>query len=218
MTPLRYYLQAGPRQLSRIRRFFSGAADSLAEVMQRQPALRQMGFNLPDGVLPEHTASDELRVAGLGDSLSVSRGGLTTTVQSQNHLSHGMEKFAEKGELWINPLAIAEFTLEFWRFYLNQVVPRVEPSSPSIWRAGMEGLGEPLPVFLPEYADHFAKHKRCPNNDFKLGWSAVDDEDPERMAFKTLVEIYAKFGLPEEAIDVSSDHRVMADHILRRGR
>ncbi|MFQ5880079.1 MAG: helix-turn-helix domain-containing protein [Dehalococcoidia bacterium] len=218
-----YYLQAAPVGQPRLQRFYVGAEDSLYERLLRISHLRPAGFNLPDGFDPTRTDSGALQVVWpQNDSLSVTLGGLTTAIQGQEHLTWAFQKVAPRGEIWINLMALVEFTLEFWRFYIGHVQTRLSSADSTMWRAGMRGLGnpgEPLIVQLPGGFYRGAHRQSAGVDSFDLLWSTTDGRDPGALAFNALAEVYGRFGLDEALIPYAEGRRISESEILavRRG-
>jgi hypothetical protein len=120
-----------------------------------------------------------------------------------------MRERSAQSEIWINPKALIEFTYEFWRFYLNQVVTRFTRPSASSWKCGMNGLGSPTYAALPDGLGIFATARRSAASRFEAAWSPVTHpKDPDRMAFLTLTEVYASFGRPPEEVLFAVDRRI----------
>lgn len=212
---LSYYLQAHPPRAVQLSAFYEGGSGTVHDALRQIPSVRgEWGFNLPDGT-PDPTAQDCLRVVwGEETSVSISRTGVLTAVFTQRYLTWGTERHQQEGQVWINPLALVEFTLEFWRFFRSQVLDREPSPSRLAWRAGMRHLGGPYHAALPK-----GRLKDFPGlnevgqalvEDFELSWTYADELDPEALAFQTLIEIYAKFGLGEAFIPYSdsNDRRV----------
>ena len=212
------YIQAASAGSTRLARFYRGDVDdSLYErlVRPRHNLRRNHGFNLPDIGQPERTQRGALRVVWLGeDSISVTPGGLTTAIQGQAHLSWATEKYAKPGECWINPLALVEFTLDFSRFFLQEVMSR-SPADRFAWRVGMRGLVEgPVGLYLPERFDHFARKQEATVDSFDSGWTSSAEADSNRLAYVVLSEIYAQFGFDASVIPYTDGERISDDAIL----
>ena len=188
------------------------------------PCLREAGFHLPmgsDGFGPERTRGGGLRVLWPeNDSLSVTPNGLATAVEGQEHLTWAYRNVARESEIWINPLALVEFTLEFWRFYVSHVHARLAEPGRIKWRAGMNSLTSPEPLFLPSRFVQRSPKDHADSDDIQLDWSTTDESDPERLAFDVLVEVYAHFGFDEEIIPWAENRRVSEQLILdiKRGQ
>ncbi len=213
-----YYIQAAPVSPARLERFHLGAAESLHERLRSLHHLRSGGFNLPDGFEPMLTDSGSLREIWLeSDSLSVTPSGLTTAIQGQEPLTWAYRKMAPKGELWINIMALVEFTLEFWRFYAGEIWSRIADSAQTQWRAGMRALnlpGEELIVNLPAGLYPHSQRRAARADEFNLPWTLTDDTDPGRLAYETLKQVYAWFGFDHSLIPYSHDQAVSEDEIL----
>ena len=213
-----YYIQAAPMSPARLERFHLGAAESLHERLRSLHHLRSAGFNLPDGFEPMLTDSGSLReIWPENDSLSVTPSGLTTAIQGQEHLTWAYQKMAPKGELWINIMALVEFTLEFWMFYAGEIRSRIADSEQTHWRAGMRALnlpGEGLIVNLPAGFYPHSQRRAARADEFDLPWTLTDDTDPGRLAYEILKEVYSWFGFDHSFIPYSRDQAVSEDEIL----
>lgn len=211
------YIQAAPASSTRLARFYRGDPDgSLYERLVRpQHNLRTHGFNLPDMGQPERTQRGALRVVWPGeDSVSVTPGGLTTAIQGQAHLSWASEKYAKGGECWINPLALVEFTLDFSRFFVQEVMSR-GPMGRFAWRVGMRGLVEgPVRLYLPERFDHFARRQEATVDSFDSSWMPSAEDDSNRLAYVALSEVYAQFGFDPSVIPYAEGSRISEEAIL----
>jgi hypothetical protein len=213
-----YYIQARPTSAITIPRFYQGATGSVFDVLRRIPAIRPGGFNLADGD-PQRPAWDGLRVVSPDDSsLSISRNGITTAIVGQSLLTWAAERFAPENQVWINPLALVEFTFEFWRFHVAQVIERTQHAIPVAWRIGMRNLGDPFPVLLPQaLLRRLASAQEASpsaSTGFDLLWSECKETEAGRLAFITLVEVYAKFGLGEDLIPCSEGSGITEGGIL----
>ncbi len=218
-----YYLQAVPVGADRLSRFHQGASDSLYDALvQPRHHLRAMGFNLPDGEAPERTANGSLRLTWVqNDSISVTPAGLATAIEGQDHLTWGYENFAISGERWINSIAIVEFTLDFWRFYAQEVLSRIDETVSTSWRAGLRGLQEPERLYLPSQAVKRGprilsprdRHD-APRDSFDSDWSSTTELEPPRLAFECLSNVFGYFGFDEAVIPYSGDGAVDEEAIL----
>ena len=214
-----YYLQASPTTSATLSRFYEGRADSLFEVLTDPPHVRPLGFGFRIGQRPERTAYDGLRVfQPISASLSTTRSGLLTGILGQRYLTWGSEKYSPEGQTWINPIALVETTLEFWRFYLRQVLARGERRAPSVWRVGMKGLGPAIRVMLPRFLlGKRASSLRKPQGgqDFETLWRPVEHNDAGSQAFVSLTEVYARFGYDSQVIPLAENESVSEAEILR---
>ena len=212
-----YYIQAAPEDVGRLSHFYRGDLnDSLYQRLIRpRHHLRSHGFNLPGVSQPERTHRGALRVVWTEeDSISVTPGGLTTAIQGQRQLSWASEKYAKENECWINPLALVEFTLDFCRFFLSEVLSRGQSTKFS-WRAGMRGLVEgSVRLFLPERIDHWAQPQQATQDAFDSDWHPAVDVDPNGMAYLILGEIYAQFGFDVSVIPYTEGETVSEEAIL----
>jgi len=88
-----------------------------------------------------------------------------------------------------------------------------------MWRAGMRGLGGPLPVYLPSSFVRDSVRQRADADNFDLEWAGAEGRDPGRLAFEVLTRVYARFGLAEEIIPWAEDREISERAILaiRRG-
>jgi hypothetical protein len=208
-------IQAAPLRPTKLSRFFVGGTDSLQELLRDLPQLRPSGFNLPDGVDPERTARGALRNSWhKSDSLSVTPTGIATAVQGEEHLTWASESIAIRGERWINPTALVEYTMEFWRFYLGQVKKRMEVESPVYWRVRMGNLLGSSPVFLPERADHSPERHEAHVPDFVTAWVEFKAGSAGKAAFDTLSAVYERFGWSEAAIPLTKGGEVSEEAIV----
>ena len=213
-----YYVQAHALRAIQLPAFYQGGPGTVFDAMSRIQSLRGgHGFSLPDG-RPERTTWDGLRVVWDEDtSVSISRSGVVTAIIAQRYLTWGVA--ARQAEVWLNPLALVEFTLEFWRFFASRVVERETSVSTLAWRAGMRNLGGPYQAALPggelRKPIGIGGAERALINDFDLPWTTTRPVDPEVLAFHCLVEIYAKFGLGETQIPYSDseENRVLGPAI-----
>lgn len=213
------YIQAAPADSTRLQRFYRGdLSGSLYEkLVSPEHNLRRHGFNLPDVSKPERTERGALRVVwAQEDSISVTPGGLATAIQGQRHLTWAYEKFVQKPkeESWVNPLALVEFTLDFWRFFVTEVLSR-SGSARFAWRAGMRGLLEgPVALFLPERFDRFARKQGGTVDAFDLDWASSEESDASVLAYSALSLIYGQFGFDESVIPYVEGQRISDEAIL----
>ncbi|MBI5289053.1 MAG: hypothetical protein HY873_08780 [Chloroflexi bacterium] len=205
-------LQAMPTRLGKLERFYEGGGASLHDILIDIPQLRPAGFNLPDGIDPERTPHGSLRVVWKSsDSLSVTRSGITTAIQGQEHLTWAYQNFAARGELWINPVALVEFTLEFSRFHIAHVLSRIQPEADAVWRVGMRNL-QKSQIKLPERADHFSQRHPALADAFLTSWAPAPLE-AGRFAHQILAEVYAEFGFDHAVIPFSVNGQIDAQAI-----
>ena len=210
-----YYLQAMPLNPTQLQNFYRGARNSLHDTLFKIPQLRPAGFNLPDGLLPDRTGSGALRVVWRqSDSLSVTPEGIATAIQGQEPLTWAYTNVAPREEYWINPLALVEFTLEFWRFYVGQVQTRMDASQATVWRAGMKGLLDPEPLYLPMEFTHGSDREPAKADSFDFEWSRTDERDPGSLAFIVLSRVYSQFGLAKELIPYAEGRRISEQAIV----
>ena len=218
---LYYYIQVAPAAPTQVERFFEGSEDSLFDALQHLPQIRRNGFNFPDWIRPERTSQSRLRIATPPDiTLSASREGVTTALFGQRYLTWAADQFSKAGEILINPIALVEFTLEFWRLCLGQVAKRFATEVPLQWRAGMRSLGLPRVVKLPaRRLEHFEDLGERPaiDTEFDLPWRVVDANDPRAMAYTNLIEIYAQFGLGEATIPFAQGGLISEERLLATG-
>ena len=214
-----YYIQAAPSEPEVVTRFYPGARDPLFDRMIRLNQLRGGGFNLPDGREPTRTDWDGLRTASTpAASLSVSRSGIATIVAGQAFMTHATAQYVRGGEEeWINPMTIVELTLEFWRFFIGEIRPRIESNVDIIWRCGMRQV-EPPPIglFLPfdTRAYGFLPFEDAtPGRSFDTDWFDARTDDPEVLAFQTLASTYPQFGKDPDSIPFADGSRVLTTRI-----
>lgn len=82
----------------------------------------------------------------------------------------------------------------------------------------MRNLGDPFPVLLPETLLKSLQPTPdawpCVSADFHLPWSETRETESGRLAFMTVVEIYANFALGEDVIPCSEGDRITQGGIL----
>jgi len=123
------------------------------------------------------------------------------------------ERFAPKGEVWINPLALVEFTLDFFRFFISEVLVRSAGGSYH-WRVGMKGLIEGgARLFLPEHFDRSGDKQQATQDSFASPWGASKEMDAGRVAFQALRQVYAQFGFDQNVIPYSNGESVSEEAI-----
>lgn len=204
-----FYIQAAPARDAEITSFYPGINHSIHDVLVRPDYhLRDLGFNLPEGRV-QRTRTGYLRVVWpQTESLSVTQGGLATAVEGQEVLTWGYARYSQDGEIWINPLALLEFTLDFWRFYTKHILPRVSDSTPLVWRVGLRNILEGHPLALPRSRVSqiditiaaFMDRGRPTADAFDSEWFPATDREPGRLTFSCLSRVYREFGLDETLI------------------
>ena len=210
------YLQAAPKEAGSLTGFYQGHPKSLHDALiSPRHHLRKHGFNLPDVGRPERTTRGALRVVWLKEGLiSITPSGLTTAIQGQNLLNWGAGKYAPEGEYWINPLALIEFTLDFCRFFLEEVMSRSQ-STGLLLRAGMRSLVEgDGALYLPPELDHFAAKGQAMADAFDLEWIVSDGHDASQLAYEVLAKLYPKFGFDKAIIPYTEGNRISETKIL----
>ena len=210
------YLQAAPKEAGSLTGFYQGHPESLHDALiSPRHHLRKYGFNLPDVGRPERTTRGALRVVWLKEGLiSIAPSGLTTAIQGQKLLNWGAEKYAPEGEYWINPLALIEFTLDFCRFFLKEVMSRSR-STGLLLRAGMRSLVEGTgALYLPQELDHFAAKGHAMADAFDLEWIVSDGHDASQLAYEVLAKLYPKFGFDKAIIPYTEGNRISETKIL----
>ena len=78
----------------------------------------------------------------------------------------------------------------------------------------MRSLGGELPVHLPSSFARGSDRQRPDNDDFEVVWTSTEANDPGRVAFEVLTEVYARFGFAEQLIPWSEEGRVSEQEIL----
>ncbi|MFQ5472520.1 MAG: helix-turn-helix domain-containing protein [Dehalococcoidia bacterium] len=212
-------LQAAPVDGRPLDRFYRGSEEALFDVlMSPRHHLRDSGFNLPDVGQPERTGSGALRVTWSGeDSLSVTPSGLATAVQGQRHLTWAHEKYSGEGEAWINPIALVEFVVDFWRFLVLEVMPRSH-AEVSTWRVGMKNLMDgPVSLHLPRTFDHRAEKQQAMVDEFMENWAQASQVDACEGAYSSLERIYARFGFDRNVIPYTEGDRIDEETIRSLG-
>lgn len=204
------YLQAAPKEAGVLTRFYQGPPESLhGALISPRHHLREAGFNLPDVGRPQRTTRGALRVVWLKEaSISITPSGLTTAIQGQSFLTWGAEKYAPEGESWINPLALIEFTLDFCRFFLAEVMSRSQ-STGLLLRVGMRGLVEGAGVlYLPKELNHLTEKEHAMADAFDLEWIVSDGHDANQLAYEVLAKLYAEFGFDKAVIPYTEGNRI----------
>ena len=210
------YLQAAPKEAGPLTRFYQGPPESLHDALiSPRHHLREAGYNLPDIGRPERTIRGALRVVWpKEDSVSITPSGLTTAIQGEAHLTWGVGKYAPEGEFWINLIALIEFTLDFCRFFLAEVMSRSQFTG-LVWRVGMRGLVEgPGALYLPQELIRRATREQARADTFDLDWAVSDERDANRLAYEILKKVYAQFGFDESVIPYTEGNRISDAEIL----
>ena len=133
--------------------------------------------------------------------------GLATAIQGQEHLNWASHRFARPEQEWINPLALIEFTLDFFRFFLAEVLPRSGAEGYQ-WRVGMINVLEPSPLCLPTELEVFAKAQPPTEDRFFTAWMQSTERRAGVTAYKALTEVYARFGFDPAVMPYSEDGAV----------
>jgi hypothetical protein len=145
-------------------------------------------------------------------SLSLTREALLTQVVTAGPelLSFGMDP-----ETRLNPLALTEVTFEFARFFLEQVLPRLEPRASS-WAliGGMSDLhegGHVNTLVSGQINGRWSSESEpAPDNDFTFGPLRFSSEPAGAVTYRALVEIYSRFGLAESQIGYAQNGAIDA--------
>jgi len=222
---LYYFVQFAPSGGGRLRDFFGTGADALQSRLARVEKLRDAGFScFSRYASPERTPSNGLRL-GLNrkGGVYVLATGVTTLVCCQDTLTWASERNAPDGKLLINPIALPEFTVEACRFFLKEVMPRWQGSIAGRafqWRVGMRGLGGRVPVHLPKgrFSDvplrvFWEEDEPHTAIDFGTNFASTLEDDPDRLAFVILEEVFHHFGYPAQAIPFQIEGKVDAQAI-----
>ena len=154
-------------------------------------------------------------------SLSLEQSGLLTFVGAgdSEFLTWAEET---RGAGSINPLASAETTLQFARFYQNQVLPRCSPSVDT-WAitGGIEHArsgARPLQLgcgSLVAQGWPLTVKQLAPTDSVTVGPLSFDGEPAGRVAYSVLRRLYPQFGLDESCVPYSSDGEVQETEIRR---
>jgi hypothetical protein len=186
--------------------------DEMRELINNPPSLRPMGFNLRGLTGDVEVISGALVARRAGDGLMwlTPDGTFVVAVLAvPSYLGWAMNKDGAD-IMRINSTVLVELTLEFCRFVAGQLNPRLNPSD---WRYRVEcrqfktrnvHLAPGPPPKFP-----FQGSLR-PASDDDWRREVPGTGDPEVDAFELLSEVYALFGLPEDAIPYSEDRRVLS--------
>lgn len=207
-----FFLQFVPHPMrgEEIVNFYEGDPDSIQSALTKFQPIREHGFHFPVRRPPERTIDGSLRTTlQCHSSISVSRAGLVTVVASQSLFTWVSEKFAPPGEVWINPIAIVEFTLEACRFWKEVVHPRIGNGIGAEWRCGIDQTGGDHKLKLPK-KPYSSRHViavpssvASVGNDFLTDWTALGDGTAGVLAFAIVARVYREFGLGREFVPFS---------------
>ncbi|RJS13943.1 hypothetical protein DRW03_35600 [Corallococcus sp. H22C18031201] len=215
-----YFLQALPPVADRTSTLVNiHGEDGIRGALARPNSLRAMGFNL------RQRGSLETRNGGLAyledprRCIWLERDGLFTVgaYAEADFLGWYLnrDRTDTTSPMRLNPLVLAEFTLEFFRFVYSALAPRV---SRGRWtfRAVAEGLQSRQGGVLLNPGRHNADH-------WSYGTPASGDNmteqfqgtgDASKDAFRALELLYGLFGLPSSAIPYSHDGKILETEIL----
>jgi hypothetical protein len=215
-----FFLQASPNAMLTIPNFFGGTPDSVAAVLETPPWIRPDGFSLHGHAGIEHVGDGLRRTVPNGGSLSVTRGGICTLIYGQRYLCWAHET-RTPGKVSINNLLLSEVTLDFWRLYMGDLIPRMEREQGGVlvtkWRVGLQRT-QPmppanLPLFLPDEFG-FALTTRTTAADFITEWRTAENKTAEQVAYDVVSEVYARFGYNESVILGARGNRIEPDAVL----
>lgn len=214
-----YFLQAyGPAG----RRFGQEyqAAAGIRGALERPPSLRHNGFNLDThGELDVRDGN----LAYVGDPrrvLWLERDGLFTAgaIGNEEYLGWAMNRQRATGQpTTINPIVLVEYTLEFFRFLHQVLVPRL-PGSWTIrvagrgWKSRSGGLklrpGAPQSVMFGVTPGHLASGDALLETFDSTGHA-------ERDAFIALASVYGYFGYGPEKIPYADGDTISEEQVMR---
>jgi|GEM_PF-3743831 len=217
-SELIYFVQLVPASVGCLQRFFLGDGESLQEAMAAFSTIRASGFGLPQRASVERSSANTLRMGwGCKSGVSVEPSGLTTIICCQPILTWATETNAPAGDIYINPIAIPEFTLEACRFFMGEVLPRSSGTAKpdTHWRAGMQGLEDnvKLPTTLHGYlldGNRTALLGHQPNaaTDFTSDWEISKAREPEALAFSIAKVVYDRFAFRSDEIPFNKGDRI----------
>ena len=211
-----YFLRASPQDQDRLEHFLD--SEGPRDALQHMDSLRPTGFSLrAPGVIRVIEGNlaylEDARKAILVDY----RGPVTVGCKAdESFLGWGMETvIPEPGapRQLLNPVAVVELTLEFFRFVVNHVMPFAHRKHG--WtvhvicrRFRAHGLalfpGLPGPV-LP-FASTIASSDAWDRSVDMVG-------NPGRDAFRALAEFYALFGIPPNRIPFAKGDEISEDEV-----
>jgi schlafen family protein len=217
-----YAVQIKTSSPRRIASFFQGSADSVFDELRAWLPTRQHGFSLPYGE-KVNPIRQGLRSGLAGrESISVMIDGLTSAVTSETMITWGHQKVSTRGriqadgtvpftEIFINPLALVEFTLEAARFFVRAILPKLAQNAFTDFSCrtvmqGVEGSEERPPLALPKYGIESAgvvlHHPGIAHQGISYvgHWQTVADLDPEKLAYELAAQVYENFGWGPELI------------------
>ena len=214
-----YELELVPEPAGRIEGFFLDRDGGFMRALARRAGLRGGGFSpFARAGNVERTSENALfRGAEARSGLCVYDSGVVIAGLCQDVLGWASENFG-RDKLYINSVALVEFTYETILFFMNEVLERVEGAGAARrwrWRVKMSGLDGPVSVAL---MFGWAKGVEA-----RLGWH----HDPPRTtgdfstelcdesglsagagAWRVLGEVYHRFGQPSEAIPFAKDDSI----------
>lgn len=209
----RYYLQAWPNANAEVVGILSRDYDSLRRRMPFPQELRQYGWGMRSGAQPTDIPNGGLRVVSSRLTLSLERTGLLSLIAAADstYLAWADERRGRPNGLV--GIAVVESTLEFMRFFKNEVMPRCQPPVAQWTVAG--GMAD-----LIEGPTATSLHDG-PTSRFSLEWHTATasafqfgpitfaaDITAGHAAFRVLREVYAQFGMDEAEIPYVQDGEV----------
>lgn len=219
----RYFLQAWPNDEVEVQDLYSSEPYGFRYVLANPPEIRAQGFGLRTYDLARVLPGGVIRTLHAETmALSLQRNGLLTWVVTAGprFLSWAAENRSH-GPFLINPLALVESTLEYFRLFVGQVLPRCEPS-PSSWTVvgGLADLREGGKPSLLAGGTYRALKQPQPalQSDSNIGPLRVNTgESVGRVTFRVLRDVYATFGLSEKDIPYAQEGEIHEKLIRHAG-
>ncbi|MCC6740228.1 MAG: hypothetical protein IT452_14375 [Planctomycetia bacterium] len=220
----RYYLQAYPAEPATVQGLGRHSSSDVRRAFSDPPQVRFAGFSLGIKAEPEVLPDGGLRVTQSRESRSLERGGLLTWTCSadRDFLAHAEDQRKQKQS--IHPLALVESTYLFFVLFLKHVMPALQPPVGTyILRGGMADLHEDQPptslcagdLGAGAFHGSFKEWYPAPKSEFDFEFELLNRE-PGEAAFKTLSEVYERFGLDKSVIPYCERERVVPDKFPRQ--
>lgn len=213
----RLFLQAvpPPRGPSPLPDFWE--QEGVLGALSNPDSLRVHGFNLSalDRPTPHEGAityfRDQRRALWLEPDGTMTLGALALP----DYLGWYVNKDRADGRLRLNPLVLAELSLEFFRFVENHLVPRALPMNDWVVRASVANWASPVRVILlpglPDEPEYAGTGDTNPPDAREM--QPFDMSPAPQSAFKLLTWLYGLHGLPASEIPYAQDGAVLADRI-----
>ena len=127
------------------------------------------------------------------------------------------KRAAAATEVWVNPLALVEFTLETCWFWTTVIGPHLSEVASVMWRCGIKDAERPVPLKLPrgpltDLRSPFAEPPHA-TKDFVSDWKSASSDDPAQHAYAILVDVYRRFAWGRDAIPYVNANAVDATKI-----